>query len=211
MFPPAACGRMVSGVVSGSAKEGLFREQGPLCENGINRNLVYWPILDAKDRNMQNRNRLCAEIDSVFSDVPRPNDKYISKRQDQDSKLVKSFIGKKSAEIDDFEDIDVYTIEELYSMSTKAIHYFLPCYLKYMVKQRESWLFVIVIGLIGFFDIPESLKCSVKYPSFTYEQIGCILKVLLFIRRNIKDYDLEVDEEEYSQKLDEVIEYWKIG
>ena len=33
-----SCGRMVSG----SVKEGSFREQGPLFKNGINRNLFYY-------------------------------------------------------------------------------------------------------------------------------------------------------------------------
>ncbi len=160
---------------------------------------------------MLNRKNLCTEIDSAFSDVLQPDDNEISKWRGQNSKWVKNFIGRKSSEIDDFEDIGVYTVEELYSMSAKAIHYFLPCYLKYMVTQRQDWLFIIVIVLIGFFDVPESIKCGVKYPSFTDKQMQCILKVLLFIRRNIKDYDLEVDEEEYCQKLHEVIGYWKIG
>ena len=36
--PVISCGRMVSE----SVKEGSFREQGPLFENGINRNFGYY-------------------------------------------------------------------------------------------------------------------------------------------------------------------------
>jgi hypothetical protein len=110
--------------------------------------------------------------------------------------------------IDDLLEIGVTSAEDLYHMTPQAISYFLPCYLRYVVKPRDFWEYSIVAGLIEFMDRDSGIKSGVAYPAFTTEQVSSIQKTLEYLREHLDRYGLGPMEKENRERLKTISRHW---
>jgi hypothetical protein len=157
-----------------------------------------------------NREEINKSINQAFQNVPRPDDRALAWNAEdiETPYILANFGGKKSLEFDDLCKAGVGDFDGISSMTPEAIHYFLPCFLRYSVNHVEDGEFVLVAGLISFLNLDQERKFR-KYPTFNDEQRSAILQTLLFMKRNFKKYALGVFREEYEPQLDVTIQQWQ--
>lgn len=150
------------------------------------------------------------EIDFAFRDVPRPAMSEICRNaQDLDGReALALFAGKAASELEDLVDSGITSAEDLYQLTPAAIHYFLPCYLRYVVRPRPYWEFSIVTGLVDFLDTAWGRKCGITYPDFTPAQKHSIRNGISFMHDNINRYGLGEFAEAYSRKTASLLREW---
>ncbi|MDR2429738.1 MAG: hypothetical protein LBD14_02355 [Puniceicoccales bacterium] len=154
-------------------------------------------------------------IEAAFGGVKRPDDEALIRDPlDLDEAYALNiFRMRRSEEIDDLTKIGVSSAEDLYHLSPEGVHYFLPCYLRYVVRNYSHWEYCIVVGLIQFLDVERRLSYGAIYPDFTIEQKTCVKLVLLFMDENLERYDVEDEKGSVRKCLQQVIAspFWNGG
>ena len=102
--------------------------------------------------------------------------------------------------------VHIDRVEELQSMTALAIQYYLPCFLKWVLRHQDD--FATTIAMIHFLNIDDRKRFGVDWPKFTSEQKLAILAWIDFLREHIKSYDLDPYEKEYRGKLRELRTQW---
>lgn len=154
---------------------------------------------------------LVQDIDKAFELVKKPSDNVIVRIPDDPDSInaLKIFNGKTSAEIcqiGDITEIGILSAEDLYQMTPYAVHYYLPCYLKYLAIELEHWEFCLVTGIIEFLNKKEGLQRGAEYPNFSPSQIVVISDLLKYVISNLNQYDLGVYADEYVLIIKDLIQ-----
>jgi len=143
------------------------------------------------------------KIGFAFADVQRPSREGIARNsEDLDGREAAArFESRYANQIDDLVEIGITSAEDLYHLTPQAIRYFLPCYLRYVVRHRPYWEYSIVTGLIDFFDRELGVRCGVEYPDFTPTQDDCVLETLRFMEENLDRYALGESAANYRERI----------
>jgi hypothetical protein len=100
-------------------------------------------------------------------------------------------------------------IEELCSMSKRAVHYYLPCFLKRVLIERDDFEFTIgMISLLNMDWFKMKWECDF-WPDFSAEQGQAIQDTVAFVRQHIKSYHLGEFVSEYRDRLQAAGHQWR--
>lgn len=153
---------------------------------------------------------IIGQITLAFTDVQRPMGSEIARSPDDldGREAIARFENKEAAQLDNLVEEQITSAEDLYYLTPQAIRYFLPCYLRYVLRTRPYWEYSIVAGLIDFLDREAGVNCGVVYPDFTADQRLCVKNGLQFIEENLERYDLGEAGREYRDKLRVLASKW---
>ena len=91
-------------------------------------------------------------------------------------------------------------------MSKLAISYYLPCFLKNLLRDRDDFGFTV--GMISLLS-NRAVRPGVNiWPEFSPEQRRSIFETVNFVLQHIKSYDLGESEAEYRNQIHEARNYW---
>lgn len=125
----------------------------------------------------------------------------------EEPSILRNFGGKRRHEFE--MELNSGRIEELYSMSKLAVHYYLPCFLKRLLSDRNDFGFVIeMISLLNKKRFDENGHSNF-WPEFTTDQRQVILETVEFVLQHIKSYHLGEFESQYRTSLQEARHQWR--
>ena len=126
--------------------------------------------------------------------------------QDLEEPSIQAHFGGKRQS--DLAQIDAGMIEELLSMTGPAVRYYIPCFLKHVLRKPE---FIDVISLIDFLDVEKSASQGFTWPVFTEDQKNAVRGFVDYLQRHIRSYALGEFEDEYMKRLQKVRQQWKVS
>lgn len=153
------------------------------------------------------RSELIKDIAKAFESVKKPNnvDIVYPVLGLEATSLLGRYSGLDQSLIDDVTEHAGCSCEDLYSMGSVAVHYYIQAFLRYIAVSRACWEYGVVVGLIDYFDIHS---VSVVYPPFTKEQIYCLCRTLHLIEVEYGSYGL-AKEDQHIIKIPDIIKFWE--
>jgi hypothetical protein len=161
------------------------------------------------------KDALIQQIEHAFADVARPSDDALLAHpyNVDNGEAMRLFGGKRSQDIVDVTmHASVSCYEEIEALTPSGIHYFLPCYLRYVIDEPEAnrGHFCLIAGLAPFLAQFHGDHSS-DYPGLNSAQREAVAQTLQFMLTHLTRYDLAPYEATTRSELVQELEYWSDG
>jgi hypothetical protein len=135
------------------------------------------------------RDELQLQVRAAFRESEKPNLDEITVYEDLDSKKCYDLFSVYllTGEKEDLIALGVTSSEEIYCFSDKALIYFMPLYLNYLIQEKRWWEYCITKGMIEFMK-SDKVDIFTKSQKLVFE--GC----LNLMKEEAISYELDIND-----------------